>query len=136
LIRASRPLPNSLRRTTGHAAFFGLLSGILAAAIHHGLTLPQHAVAGVKGGWFGALHIYPSEMAQNFWTAIFAWSACFVVTILVSLLTRARDEKELTGLVYSLTARPKEGHLAWYQRPVTLGVIVLLMTLVLNIVFW
>ncbi len=124
------------KRATGHGAFLGLLSGILAATIHHGLTLPLHAVAGVKGGWFGARHIYPSEMAQNFWTAIFAWSTCFVVTILVSLMTRARDEKELVGLVYSLTERPKEAQLAWYQRPAILGVIVLLMTLVLNIVFW
>ena len=124
------------KRATGHGAFLGLLSGILAATIHHGLTLPLHAVAGVKGGWFGARHIYPSEMAQNFWTAIFAWSTCFVVTILVSLMTRARDEKELAGLVYSLTERPKEAKLAWYQRPAILGVIVLLMTLVLNIIFW
>ena len=28
-------------------------------------------------------------MAQNFWTAIFAWTACFVVTIVVSLVTQA-----------------------------------------------
>ena len=28
------------RRTTGHGAFAGLLAGTLAAAIHHGLTLP------------------------------------------------------------------------------------------------
>jgi SSS family solute:Na+ symporter len=124
------------KRATGHGAFLGLLSGILAATIHHGLTLPLHAVAGVKGGWFGARHIYPSEMAQNFWTAIFAWSTCFVVTILVSVMTRARDEKELVGLVYSLTERPKEEQLAWYQRPAILGVIVLVMTLVLNIIFW
>jgi len=96
----------------------------------------MHAVAGVKGGWFGATHIYPSEMAQNFWTAIFAWTSCFVVTIVVSLITRARDEKELVGLVYSLTPRAKEEHLPWYQRPVLLGVIVLLMTLALNIIFW
>jgi SSS family solute:Na+ symporter len=124
------------KRATGHGAFLGLLSGILAATIHHGLTLPLHAVAGVKGGWFGARHIYPSEMAQNFWTAIFAWSTCFVVTILVSLITRAREERELVGLVYSLTERPKEAQLAWYQRPAILGAIVLLMTLVLNIIFW
>ena len=124
------------KRATGHGAFLGLLSGILAATIHHGLTLPLHAVAGVKGGWFGARHIYPSEMAQNFWTAIFAWSTCFVVTILVSLMTRARDERELAGLVYSLTERPKEAKLPWYQRPAILGVIVLIMTLVLNIIFW
>jgi SSS family solute:Na+ symporter len=124
------------KRATGHAAFLGLLSGTMAAALHHGLTMPLNAVAGVKGGWFGAIHIYPSEMAQNFWTAIFAWSTCFIITIVVSLLTRPRDEKELVGLVYSLTERPKEAHLPWYQRPAILGVVVLLMTLVLNIIFW
>ncbi len=124
------------KRATGHGAFLGLLSGMLAAAIHHGLTLPMHAVAGVKGGWFGASHTYPSEMAQNFWTAIFAWTTCFVVTILVSLATRPREENELIGLVYSLTERPKEERLPWYQRPAILGMIVLLMTLALNIIFW
>jgi SSS family solute:Na+ symporter len=124
------------KRATGHGAFLGLLSGIIAAALHHGLTLPAGGAVGVKGGWFGATHIYPSEMAQNFWTAIFAWTSCFVVTIVVSLVTKRRDEKELVGLVYSLTERPKEAHLPWYQRPAILGVIVLLMTLVLNIIFW
>jgi SSS family solute:Na+ symporter len=124
------------KRATGHGAFLGLLSGMLAAAIHHGTTLPAGAVVGVKGGWFGATHTYPSEMAQNFWTAIFAWTTCFVVTILVSLATRPREEKELVGLVYSLTERPKEEHLSWYQRPAVLGAIVLLMTLALNIIFW
>ena len=32
------------RRTTGHGAFFGLLTGTLAAAMHHGLTLPRRGV--------------------------------------------------------------------------------------------
>jgi SSS family solute:Na+ symporter len=124
------------KRTTGHGAFIGLLAGTIAAAIHQGLTLPVGAHAGVKGGWFGAMHIYPSELAQAFWTAIFAWTACFVVTILVSLATRARDEKELVGLVYSLTERPKEDRLPWHQRPAVLAVIVLLAAIVLNIIFW
>jgi len=124
------------KRTTGHGAFFGLLSGTIAAAIHHGLTLPVGAVAGVKGGWFGATHIYPSEMAQNFWTAIFAWTACFVVTIVVSLVTRPRDDKDLVGLVYSLTERPGAEDVPWYQRPTVLALIVLLAALVLNIIFW
>jgi len=124
------------KRTTGHGAFIGLLSGTTAAAIHHGLTLPAGAVVGVKGGWFGATHIYPSEMAQNFWTAIFAWTACFVITILISLATRPRDEKDLVGLVYSLTERPRAEAVAWYQRPTVLAVIVLLAAIVLNIIFW
>src|SRR5207248_2471852 len=82
------------KRTTGHGAFVGLLSGTLAAALHHGLTLPAGAAVGVKGGWFGAIHTYPSEMAQNFWTAIFAWVTCFAVTIIISVLTRPRAEEE------------------------------------------
>ncbi|MGH9510413.1 MAG: Na+/galactose cotransporter, partial [Terriglobales bacterium] len=82
------------------------------------------------------VHSYYSEMAQNFWTAIWAWTTCFVVTIVVSLLTKPREDKELVGLVYSLTERPKEEHEAWYARPAVLGVIVLLATLLLNVVFW
>ena len=125
------------RRATGHGAFTGLLSGTLAAAVHHGLTLPAGATAGFKGGWFGSvLHQYPSEMAQNFWTAIYAWTTCFVVTILVSLMTRPAPESELRGLVYSLTERPRDEGLAWYQKPSTLAILVLTMTLVINIIFF
>jgi solute:Na+ symporter, SSS family len=126
------------RRATGHGAFFGLVSGILAAALHHGLTQPQGAVTLAKGGWLGhVLHVYPSEMAQNFWTAIFAWTTCFVVTIVVSLATRQqKSDEQLRGLVSSLTPRIVEEHVVWYQRPATLGAIVLFMALILNIIFW
>jgi SSS family solute:Na+ symporter len=124
------------KRTTGHGAFTGLLSGTIAAAIHHGLTLPLGQATGIKGGWITVMKTYPSEMAQNFWTAIFAWSTCFLVTILVSLITKPRQESELVGLVYSMTDRPKEENVAWYKRPAVLGLIVLGLTLLLNIVFW
>jgi len=123
------------KRTTGHAAFAGLLSGTFAAALHHALTLPADAVPGVKGGWIATLHVYPSEMAQNFWAAIYAWVTCFVVTIAVSLVTRAPSEDKLKGLVYSLTERPQEGHLPWYQRPAVLGSAALLAAVLLNITF-
>jgi SSS family solute:Na+ symporter len=123
------------KRTTGHGAFTGLLGGTMAAAFHHALTLPQGGVPGVKGGWIATIHVYPSEMAQNFWTAIYAWTTCFVITIVVSLLTRAYEEKELVGLVYSLTERPTQQGLHWYQRPVVLAVVVLTATALLNIVF-
>ena len=124
------------KRSTGHGAFFGLLSGTAAAALHHGLTLPEGAAVGIKGGWLGAIHVYPSEMAQNFWAAIFAWITCFVVTIVISLLTRPREDKELVGLVYSLTPKPEEEHHAWWGRPAVLAVIVLVATAVLNLVFY
>jgi len=123
------------KRSTGHGAFAGLVSGTLAAAIHHGLTLPQGAVAGVKGGYFGLVTTYPSELAQTFWTAIFAWSTCFVVTIIVSLMTRARPEDQLKGLVYSLTDKPKESGIAWFKRPAIMAAAVLILTIVLNLLF-
>jgi SSS family solute:Na+ symporter len=128
------------RRATGHGAFFGLLAGTLAAALHHGLTLPEHAAAGIKGGWLCAghvLHTYPVEMAQNFWAAIYAWSACFVITIIVSVVTtRNKSDEELRGLVYSLTPRIKEQGVVWYKQPAVLGIIVLLAAIILNIIFW
>ena len=126
------------RRATGHGAFFGLLIGTAAAAIHHGLVLSQGAVPGLKGGFLGTvLHTYPSEMAQNFWTAIFAWTSCFVATIAISLLTAGKkSDDELKGLVYSLTPRLTDRDIPWHKRPATLAVGVLGLTAVLNIIFW
>jgi len=124
------------KRATGHGAFSGLVAGTAAAALHHGLTIPTGAIAGVKGGWLATLSTYPSEMAQNFWTAIDAFLVCLIVTVAVSLMTTPRPDAELTGLVYSLTERPRDSGLAWYQRPAILGVIVLAATGLLNLVFF
>jgi SSS family solute:Na+ symporter len=125
------------RRATGHGAFFGLLAGTAAAAIHDGLTLPRGAMPGLKGAYLGTvLHTYPSEMAQNFWTAIIAWTTCFAATIVISLLTRRqKSDEDLRGLVYALTPRQQDTGLAWYARPATLGAAVLALTLALNLLF-
>ncbi len=106
------------KRATGHGAFIGLLSGTLAAAVHHGLTLPAGAVVGFKGGFIGTVvHTYPSEMAQNFWTAIFAWTTCLLVTIFVSLFTepQARRGADRAGLLAD--ARAAGPRLALAQAP-------------------
>jgi SSS family solute:Na+ symporter len=124
------------KRTTGHGAFVGLLSGTAGAAIHHGVSLAVGAVPGVKGGYFGAHFIYRSELGQTFWTATVAWVTCFVVTIVVSLATRPRPAEELTGLVYGLTPKPSEAGQKWYKRPEVLAVFVLTLTLALNIIFF
>jgi solute:Na+ symporter, SSS family len=119
------------KRTTGHGAFVGLLSGTGAAAAVHGLTIAEG-----KGGWITVVHQFPSTMAQNLWMAIFAWSTCFVVTLLVSLATRARPEEELRGLVYSLTPRVIDAQDAWYKRPGVLACIVGAFVIILNVIFW
>jgi SSS family solute:Na+ symporter len=123
------------KRTTGHGAFAGLIAGTGGALLHHGLTLPAGATPGIHGGWITVLHHYPSDMAQNFWTAIFAFAINLIVTVLVSLATRPRPEPELVGLVYSLTPKPVETHLEWYEKPATLAIAVLGMLVVLNLVF-
>jgi len=131
------------KRTTGHGAFIGLVVGTLVTTIHHGLTLPAGTAVGIKGGWLAwvcginVLHTYPVAMAQNFWAAIYAWTTCFVVTIVVSLLTRrAKSDEDLKGLVYSLTPKIKDPDLPWYKQPATLGIIVLVAAVVLNVIFW
>ena len=123
------------KRTTGHGAFAGLLSGTGAALLHHGLTLPEGAATGIHGGWLHVIHTYPSDMAQNFWTAIFAFTVNLIVAIIVSMATKPRPEPELVGLVYSLTPKPVEHHLDWYQKPATLAIAVIVILIALNLVF-
>jgi len=113
------------KRTTGHGAFTGLLAGTSAALVHHGLTLPADASPGLHGAWIHLVHTYPSDMAQNFWTAIFAFSVNLVITVVVSLFTEPVPESQLVGLVYSLTPKPVEHHLSWYEKPATLAFAVL-----------
>jgi SSS family solute:Na+ symporter len=123
------------KRTTGHGAFSGLLGGTVVAFLHHGLTLPLGATAGLHGGWIHIVHQYPSDMAQNFWTAIFAFTANMLITVTVSLMTKPRPEPELVGLVYSLTPKMDEHELAWYQKPSAVALIVLAVAIVLNLIF-
>jgi len=120
------------KRATGHGAFTGLLAGTLAAAATHGLTFAEN-----KGGWLGTIvHTFPSTMAQNFWIAIFAWSTCMAVTLVVSLLSPAKPAAELHNLVYGLTDIPHDAHLPWYKRPLPLAAVVIVALVVLNLLFW
>ena len=126
------------KKTTGNAAFYGLLSGTLAAAIHHGLTQPFGETMLVKGGWLGSVvHTYPSVMAQNFWTAIYAFTTALVVTVILTFVTKQKkSDEELTGLVYALTPRTKVESKSFYDSPVFLALVVGAIALVLSLLFW
>jgi SSS family solute:Na+ symporter len=126
------------KRTTGHGAFWGLLTGTLSAALVHGFTQPAGAVSLVKGGWTGTvLQIFPSEMAQNFWIAIIAFSVALVATVVISVLTkRTKTDEELKGLVYSLTPKVIDENEQWYQKPGFLAIIIGAIAVVLSIIFW
>ncbi len=126
------------KRTTGHGAFWGLLTGTFSAAMVHGLTSPAGSTTLVKGGWFGTVvHEFPSEMTQNFWIAIIAFGVALVATIVISMATkRTKTDAELTGLVYSLTPKTIDTSKNWYQRPAFLAWVVGIVAIILSIIFW
>jgi SSS family solute:Na+ symporter len=73
---------------TPTAGFWGLLCGMLAAAAHN---------LAVRDGMI----VYGSQMLANFYGAIYGWSVCLVVTIIVSTFTRAKPRSELSGITSS-----------------------------------
>jgi SSS family solute:Na+ symporter len=76
-------------------------------------------------------------MAQNFYLASFAFSACFILTLTISLATkRTKSDAELKGLVYSLTPKIKDGDQPFWARPAVLGILLLIACAILNVIFW
>ncbi len=118
------------KRTTGHGAFWGLLAGTIAAALTHGLT-----VAEGKGGWIYNVYEVSSGMGQAFIVAGISWIVNFFTTIIVSLATKPKDPEELRGLVYSLTEKP-EGQQKWNRQVIGLGLLLIVITIILNIIFF
>jgi SSS family solute:Na+ symporter len=118
------------KRTTANGAFFGLLSGTSAAALTYGMT-----VAEGKGGYLGVMHTFPSSMAQNFWVAINAFMVCLLVTVVISLLGKARPDSELVGLVYGVTKHDVEPAV-WYKRPAVVASIAIVVCVVLNLIYF
>jgi SSS family solute:Na+ symporter len=119
------------KRTTGHGAFWGLVAGTAAAAVTHGVT-----VAEGKGGWITEWYPIKSGMGQAFIVAGVSWVLNFFTTIIVSLFTKPKPDDELRGLVYSLTPRQPKLQQPWYLRVGPLGMILLIITIILNIIFF
>lgn len=119
------------KRTTGHGAFFGLLAGTVAAAITHGLTIAEG-----KGGWIAPMFEIKSGMGQAFIVAAVSWIANFCTTIIVSLFTKPKPDEALKGLVYSLTVKPTYKEEKWYKRVAPLGILLIVITILLNLIFF
>ena len=123
-------------RTTATGAFIGLVSGTAASALFHACSISQGNIPGVKGAYLAKLVVLPSDMAQNFWLASFAFTVCFVLTVVISLATkRVKSDEELKGLVYSLTPKPKVDQ-AWFARPEFIGIVLLIVCVYFNYLFW
>ncbi len=128
-------------RATGIGAFLGLFGGIAGSTLFHAFSLAHGNLPGVKGGYlgshFGGNIEFPSEMAQNFWLASFAFGVCFVLTLVISLATRrTKTDEQLKGLVYSLTPKIVDHNQPVWQRPAVAGVALLIACVILNLIFW
>jgi SSS family solute:Na+ symporter len=122
------------KRTTSIGAFLGLFGG---SALFHALTIAHGNAPGIKGGYVHVLGEFPSEMAQNFWLAAFAFTVCFTLTLVISLATRrTKADEELKGLVYSLTPKIKSDNVPFFLQPGVVGVMLLIACVILNIIFW
>jgi SSS family solute:Na+ symporter len=119
------------KKTSSNGAFWGLLSGTVAAALTYSLTMAEG-----KGGSISNLHTFYSGTSQAFNIAWISFVVCFVVTALISFVTKPKPENELVGLVYSLTPRQRDKNRIWYKNPIWLAVIVVLITLFFNILFY
>ncbi|KQP75318.1 Na+/galactose cotransporter [Aeromicrobium sp. Leaf289] len=121
------------KRMSAAAGWSGLVAGTDAAVLV--AVLSEDALGPMSLGVIGL-----SGQGASFVAAGAAFAVDIVVSVAVTMATAAKPEKELVGLVYSLTPKedlvdPDEGVLPWYQSPVKLAGIGLAIVVVLNVVF-
>jgi len=119
------------KRATPKGGFWGLLVGTLSSVGLWAWVKVDHGALA-----YVALSANAKAMSENMYRALWSWIACVLITVIVSLATKARPENELNGLVYGVTAIPHEAALPLYKRPVFWAVIVGVIFIVLNILFW
>jgi SSS family solute:Na+ symporter len=119
------------KRATDAGGFLGLLAGTLSSiGMWAWVKIDPTALRYV------ALSPNARDMAENMYRALWSWIVCVVVTVAVSYMTKPRQDSELTGLVYGVTTIPHETEVPFYQRPVFWAVVISVVFVVLNIIFW
>jgi SSS family solute:Na+ symporter len=114
------------KRMTGTAGWTGLIAGTVAAIVVD-VLVRTHVLS-------------LSSQAGSFVGAAAAFVVGVAVSVGVSMVTQPKPDAELVGLTWSLTPRESRDHAntgedaGWYRSPVTLGVIVLVLIVVLYIV--
>jgi SSS family solute:Na+ symporter len=118
-------------RATKAGGFWGLLAGTLSS-----IGMWTWAKVDPSALRYVALSSHASDMAANMYRALWSWIVCVLVTVVVSLLTKPQPLEELRGLVYGATEIPKEDQVSIFHRPIFWAVIVAVVFLILQIIFW
>ena len=119
------------KRATPAGGFWGLLCGTASSILLWLLVKLHPAALAIL-----ALSSDAKPMAENLYRFIWSWLVCVIVTILVSLVTRAKPDSELQNLVYGLALIPSAEAVPFYRRPIFAAALVALVFVVLNVIFW
>lgn len=119
------------RRCTPSGGFWGLLCGTVSS-----VAMWAWVKADPTALKYIALSPNAKDMAENMYRALWSWTICVVVTVVVTYMTKPKPVAELAGLVYGVTEVPGEGHLPLTQRPIFWACVIAVVFAVLNIIFW
>ena len=119
------------KRASRISGFLGLLLGIVFSA-----SLFEWVHLNPANLRYVALSDAAKPMAENVFRALWAFLFTAIVIVVVSLLTKARPVEELDGLVYGATVLPKEEPVPFYKNEYTWAILVVIIFVALNIIFW
>ena len=119
------------KRATGLGGFLGLLCGTMSSiGMWAWVKIDPTALRYV------AMSSHAKALAQDMFQALWSFVICVIVTVVVSMATRAKTDAELEGLVYGLTKVPSVGDVAFYEKPFFWAGVVAVIFFGLNIYFW
>jgi SSS family solute:Na+ symporter len=127
------------KRATKAGGFWGLFAGTSAAigmwlavradpANIRFMILEPHATADTI--------MRVQAMAANLYRALWSWIVCVGVTVVVSFMTKATPESQLTGLVYGSTVIPHDGSRNMFEKPIFWAVVIATVLFILNLWLW
>jgi len=119
------------KRATSAAGFWGLFAGT-------GSSIGMYVWSKLDPGAvkYLALSMQAQDQAQNMFRALWCGLIGAFVTVVVSLLTKPKQDAELANLVYGLTPIPKTQYVSLFHRPLFWAVVVGGIFVALQIIFW
>jgi SSS family solute:Na+ symporter len=119
------------KRVTAAGGFWGLLAGTLSSVSMFFIVKFDPEMLSVI-----ALSTHAKALAEDMYRALWSCLIGVIVTVAVSLATKPKPDADLQGVVYGLTAIPREANLKLLARPAFWAAVVLVIFLILQWIFW
>jgi len=127
------------KRASKAGGFWGLLCGTASSifmwlAVLHDKTNIRFMILQPHASADTIMRV--QAMAANLYRALWSWCVCVVVTVVVSYMTKATPEAQLTGLVYGSTVIPHDGSRNIFEKQIFWAVVIVTVLFILNIWLW